>query len=56
MTSVQPPTNLLSLCHCSRNEELDDKVVIKKLKKRVAELERELETLRETRDLPSPVG
>ena len=40
----------------SRNEELDDKAVIKKLKRKVIELERELTTLRETGVSPTQVN
>ena len=40
----------------SRNEELDDKAVIKKLKRRVIDLERELTTLRETGVSPTQVN
>ena len=38
-----------------RNEELDDKVVIKKLKQRVAELEAEIQSLKDHSYLSSPL-
>ena len=40
----------MSFSFYRRNEELDDKVVIRKLKKRVAELEAEIESLKEIGD------
>ena len=40
---------------CRPNEELDDKAVIKKLKKRVSELEKELISIRENKTLPPQV-
>ena len=51
-TSIASQPKHVTFCFFRRNEELDDKVVIKRLKRRVSELEQEIQQLRESSGHP----